>query len=124
MKNILHDSCQPRTSLHACEAITKMGWSLLHYPAHSQDLAHSDYRLFGLLKDTVCGHRFPDEDKLKQFLRCALNLRQGILQHWYTVSYSTLANDGHDDNKNSNNKQWHYSPDGRKPPLIRFHSLS
>jgi hypothetical protein len=22
------------------------------------------------------------------------------------------------------NNQWHYSPDGRKPPLIRFHSLS
>jgi hypothetical protein len=25
---------------------------------------------------------------------------------------------------NNNNTQWHYSPDGRKPPLIRFHSPS
>jgi hypothetical protein len=25
---------------------------------------------------------------------------------------------------NNNNNQWNYSPDGRKPPLIRFHSLS
>jgi hypothetical protein len=24
----------------------------------------------------------------------------------------------------NNNKQWHYSPDGRKPPLIWFHSVS
>jgi hypothetical protein len=22
------------------------------------------------------------------------------------------------------NNEWHYSPDGRKPPLIRFHSVS
>jgi hypothetical protein len=26
-------------------------------------------------------------------------------------------------NNNNNNNQWHYSPDGRKPPLIQFHSL-
>jgi hypothetical protein len=25
---------------------------------------------------------------------------------------------------NDNNNQWHYSRDGRKPPLMRFHSLS
>jgi hypothetical protein len=27
-------------------------------------------------------------------------------------------------NNNNSNHQWHYSPDGRKLPLIRFHSLS
>jgi hypothetical protein len=27
-------------------------------------------------------------------------------------------------NKNNNKNQWHYSPDGRKPPLPRFHSRS
>jgi hypothetical protein len=35
--------------------------------------------------------------------------------------YSSLHNNN---NNNNNNNQWNYSSDGRKPPLIRFHSLS
>jgi hypothetical protein len=30
----------------------------------------------------------------------------------------------HDDADDDDDDEWHYSPDGRKPPLIRFHSLS
>jgi hypothetical protein len=33
-------------------------------------------------------------------------------------------NDANLGNGNNVDNEWHYSPDGRKPPLIRFHSLS
>jgi hypothetical protein len=34
------------------------------------------------------------------------------------------GNNNNNNNDNNNNNPWHYSPDGPKPPLIRFHSLS
>jgi hypothetical protein len=33
-------------------------------------------------------------------------------------------NDDDDDDDGDDDDEWHYSPDGCKPPLKRFHSLS
>jgi hypothetical protein len=45
-----------------------------------------------------------------------------VLNHWsshlFTAKVQFLLQD------NNNNNEWHYSPDGRKPPLMRSCSLS
>jgi histone-lysine N-methyltransferase SETMAR len=68
MKDIylLHDSAWPHTSLCTCEVVTKIEWTVCPHPAHSPDLAPSDYHLFGPVKDAVCGFHFSDDNKLKQ----------------------------------------------------------
>jgi hypothetical protein len=68
MKDILflHGSAWPHASLHICETITKMGWTVLPHPAHNPDLAPSNYHLFGSVKDTLHGHHFADDNELKQ----------------------------------------------------------
>jgi hypothetical protein len=35
-----------------------------------------------------------------------------------------VYNNNNNNNYNNNNKQWHYSPDWRKPPLIQFYNQS
>jgi hypothetical protein len=68
-----------------------MGWTVLPCPVDSPDLAHSNYHLFGPVKDALCGCHFAD-DKLKQSF-CDVLESQGreFLQQWYTVSYTVLA---------------------------------
>jgi hypothetical protein len=39
-------------------------------------------------------------------------------------NYDDDDDNNNNNNNNNNNYQWHYGPDGRKPPLLRFHSLS
>jgi hypothetical protein len=51
---LLHDNARPHTSLRICEAIAKMGWTVLPHPAHSPDLVPSDYHLLGPVKDAHC----------------------------------------------------------------------
>jgi hypothetical protein len=66
MKDILKDSAWPHTSLHAHEAVANMGWNFLWHPAHSPDLAPSDYYLFGPFKDGLHGHHFEDDSESEQ----------------------------------------------------------
>jgi hypothetical protein len=86
----LHDNARPHTSLRKREAIAKMWWTLHHHPADSPVLAPSDCHLFGPVKDALSLRHFADDNELKRSFR-APKSRQGILQHWYTASYSTLA---------------------------------
>jgi histone-lysine N-methyltransferase SETMAR len=46
-----------------------MGWTVLPHPLYSPDLAPSDFHLFGLLKDSLRGRRFADDDELKHSVR-------------------------------------------------------
>jgi hypothetical protein len=50
---LLHDNARPHTSLGTREAIAKIRWTVPPQPAHSPDLAPSDYRLFGPVKDAI-----------------------------------------------------------------------
>jgi histone-lysine N-methyltransferase SETMAR len=61
-----HDNTWPHTNLCTCEALTKMGWTVLPHPVHSPNLAPSNYHLFGRLKDALCGCHFEDDNELKQ----------------------------------------------------------
>jgi hypothetical protein len=43
-----------------------MGWTVLLHPAHSPDLAPSDYHLLGFVKVSLRGRHFADDNDLKQ----------------------------------------------------------
>jgi hypothetical protein len=53
-----NDSARSHTSLKIWEPITKFGWTVLSHPLYSPGLAPSDFHLFGVLKDAVCGMKF------------------------------------------------------------------
>jgi hypothetical protein len=58
---------------------------------HSPDLAPSSYHLFGPVKDVLRERHFADDNELKQSFVMCPEVKAGILQQWYTASYSTLA---------------------------------
>jgi histone-lysine N-methyltransferase SETMAR len=93
MKDVLlHNNAWPHTSLHTHEAITKMVQTVLPHPAHSPDLAASDYHLFGPVKDALPGCHFADDNELKQSFHDVLTINEGreffnigmqhLTQHW------------------------------------------
>jgi histone-lysine N-methyltransferase SETMAR len=57
-----HDNARPQTSLKTWEAISKFGWTVLPHPFYSPDLAHSDFHLFGALRNDVCSLKFKTDD--------------------------------------------------------------
>jgi hypothetical protein len=83
------------TPAYAHEAIRKMGWTSLPHPVHSPDLALSNYHLSGPVKDALPGCHFSDDNELKESFHDVLQSQgRGILQHWYTESYSIMAHVG------------------------------
>ena len=46
-----HDNARPHTSLKIREVISSFGWTTISHPLYSPDLAPSDSRLFGPLKE-------------------------------------------------------------------------
>jgi histone-lysine N-methyltransferase SETMAR len=72
---LLRDNARPHTSLRTHEAIAKMRWTILPHPAHSPDLALTDYHLFGPVTDALCGRHFADGNELKYNFRNLLRIR-------------------------------------------------
>jgi hypothetical protein len=67
----------------AFETLRKLNWEVMEHPAHSPDLAPSDFHLFGLLKEALGGRRFRrDED------------RKNVVQQWLRVQPKTFYYDG------------------------------
>jgi hypothetical protein len=68
---LLHDNARPQISLRT--------WgtrgTFLPHPAHSPDLAHFKYRLFGPVRDALRGRHFADDNELKQSFSDALRSR-------------------------------------------------
>jgi hypothetical protein len=91
---VLDSNNQPYTSLHTCEAIAKMGGTVLSHPVCNPDLAPFNYHLFGHIKDALCERHFANDNKLKQSL-CDVLQSQGrefynaviqhLTQHWKSV---------------------------------------
>lgn len=57
----VYKNVRTHTHLETREAIIKLGWTVLHQPPYSSDLARSDFHLFGPVKDVLCGTWFEDE---------------------------------------------------------------
>jgi histone-lysine N-methyltransferase SETMAR len=83
-----HDNACPHTSLSTREHITKMGWTVLHHPPYSPDLAPSDFHLFGSLKDALRGTHFEDDNSVIEAVRKWL-LRQD--KSWYQKGIHALV---------------------------------
>jgi hypothetical protein len=88
---LLHDNSRPHTSLRTREAIAKLEWTVLPHPAHSPDLAPSDYHLFRPVTNMLSGRHFADNNELKQSFRDVVRSRgqelynagiQSLTQRW------------------------------------------
>jgi len=65
-KALLHDNSRPHTASQTVETIHHLGFEVLHHPAYSQDLAPSDYNLFGPLKNTLRDRRFSTDKEVRE----------------------------------------------------------
>ncbi|GFO04864.1 histone-lysine N-methyltransferase SETMAR [Plakobranchus ocellatus] len=54
----------PHTAKRTKEWLERYRWDIIPHPAHSPDLAPSDFHLFGPLKHHLGGKKFEDEDEL------------------------------------------------------------
>jgi hypothetical protein len=79
---LLHENAWPHISLRTHKAIAKMGWTVLPHPAHSPDLAPSNYHLSGPVQDALCACHFADDKELTQSFR-------DVLQSQGTKFYNT-----------------------------------
>ncbi|GFN91834.1 transposase [Plakobranchus ocellatus] len=64
-----HDSATPHSANLTQKWLQRYGWEILPHPAHSPDLASSDFHLFGPLKRHLGGMAFETEDNLISELR-------------------------------------------------------
>jgi histone-lysine N-methyltransferase SETMAR len=66
---LLHDNARPHTASQTVETINHLGFEVLEHPAYSPDLASSDYRLFGPLKNALRGRRFSTDKEVREAAR-------------------------------------------------------
>ena len=59
-----HDNATPHSANLTQQWLQRYGWEILPHPAHSPDLAPSDFHLFGPLKRHLGGMAFETEDDL------------------------------------------------------------
>ncbi|GFO19061.1 histone-lysine N-methyltransferase SETMAR [Plakobranchus ocellatus] len=59
-----HDNATLHTAKRTKDWLERYRWDIIPHPAHSPDLALSDYHLFGPLKCHLGGKKFEDEDEL------------------------------------------------------------
>ncbi|GFN81602.1 glyoxylate reductase/hydroxypyruvate reductase [Plakobranchus ocellatus] len=64
-----HDNATPHSANLTRQWLQRYGWEILPHPAHSPDLAPSDFHLFGPLKRHLGGMAFETEDDLISELR-------------------------------------------------------
>ncbi|GFN98214.1 histone-lysine N-methyltransferase SETMAR [Plakobranchus ocellatus] len=64
-----HDNATPHSANLTQQWLQRYGWEILPHPAHSPDLAPSEFHLFGPLKRPLGGMAFETEDDLISELR-------------------------------------------------------
>jgi histone-lysine N-methyltransferase SETMAR len=87
---LLHENARPHTAARTLETLRKLKWELMEHPAHSPDLASSDFHLFGQLQEAL-GGRFRCDEGVKNAVHQRLRAQRntfyydGIKQlvgHW------------------------------------------
>ena len=63
---LLHDNARPHTANATKELLASFKWDVLNHPAHSPDLAPSDYYLFTSLKLHMGGKSFSTDEEVKE----------------------------------------------------------
>jgi hypothetical protein len=62
---LLHNKACPHTAAHILETLKKLKWEVMEHPAHSLDLAPSDFHLLGPLEEALGGRRFQCDEDIK-----------------------------------------------------------
>ncbi|GFN84039.1 hypothetical protein PoB_001054500 [Plakobranchus ocellatus] len=62
--DLQHDNATPHTAKRTKEWLERYKWDIIPHPAHSPDLAPSDFHLAGPLKCHLGGKKFEDADEL------------------------------------------------------------
>jgi len=65
---LLHNNTRHHPAHHTINTIQILNWKVLECPAHSADLAPSDFHLSEPIKNALRGHRFVDDDEVKKVL--------------------------------------------------------
>ena len=63
---LLHDNARPHTAHPTINTIRQLNWEVLEHTAYSPDLAPSDFRLFGPLKNALRDRRFAADDEVEE----------------------------------------------------------
>jgi len=59
-----HDNARTHTSLKTVEHTVNLGWTVIPHSPYCPNLAPSDFQLFGLMKEGLCGQHFPSNDAI------------------------------------------------------------
>ncbi len=79
----LQDNARPHTANQTKELLQSFQWDVLEHPAHSPDLAPSDFHLFPKLKEFLGGQRFSSDAEL-----------QDAVLNWFNDLAAEFYNDG------------------------------
>jgi histone-lysine N-methyltransferase SETMAR len=67
------DNVQPHAAARIQVVLQEFGWEVSEHPAHSPDLAPSDFHLFPLLKAVLGGKRLKSDEEVKDAISLWLN---------------------------------------------------
>jgi histone-lysine N-methyltransferase SETMAR len=88
-----HDNARPHTARATAKKIMDLRLECITHPAYSQDLALSDYHVFGPLKEALGGKKFSTDDEIKEAVhRWPRSQSEGffsrgiqaLVKRWYT----------------------------------------
>ena len=83
-----HGNALPHTSIKTRKAITSFGWTTVPHPPYSPDLAHSDYRLRGAMKEELIGKHCADDDE--EVKTAARNWLRSLPSEFYKAGIHAL----------------------------------
>jgi len=63
---LLHDNACPHMAAHTVDTLHDLKFEVLKHPPYSPDLAPSDFHLFGPMKEHMQGHKFADDNEVKE----------------------------------------------------------
>jgi histone-lysine N-methyltransferase SETMAR len=70
---LLHDNARPHAAARTQAMLREFGWKVSEHPAHSPDLAPSDFHLFPKLKEFLCGRHYKSDGTVKDAVKEWLN---------------------------------------------------
>jgi histone-lysine N-methyltransferase SETMAR len=76
---LLHDNAQPHTAEKTTK-LEKFGWENRDHPAHSPDLAPSNFHLFPKMREFLGGKRMATDEEVKEIVTDWLN---GLAANFY-----------------------------------------
>jgi hypothetical protein len=65
---LLHNNAIPHIEARTLKTLRKLEWEVMKHPAHSPDLAPSDFHISGMLTEALGGRKFQCGDDVK--MRC------------------------------------------------------